>query len=118
MKQRLKFQGIACLAGLLISVLSAQAFAAKSTRFLTASELQASLLSDSETIRFNGRNYIMGVVDSLMLTKSSPVCMDEKTEINTITDLVRLQMQQRPDLLRYNAASVVREVMAANFPGV
>jgi hypothetical protein len=53
-----------------------------------------------------------------MLTKSSPVCMDEKTEINTITDLVRLQMQQRPDLLRYNAASVVREVMAANFPCV
>jgi hypothetical protein len=105
------------LVGLLISVLPAQAFAAKSTRFLTASELQASLLSESETIRFNGRNYIMGV-DSLMLTKSSPVCMDEKTEINTITDLVRLQMQQRPDLLRYNAASVVREVMAANFPCV
>jgi hypothetical protein len=29
-----------------------------------------------------------------------------------------LQMQQRPDLLRYNAASVVREVMVANFPCV
>ena len=53
-----------------------------------------------------------------MLTKASPVCMDEKTEINAITDLIRLQMQQRPDLLRYNAASVVREVMVANFPCV
>ena len=94
------------------------AHAKKSVRFLTAAELHASLLSAEETVRFSGRNYIMGVVDALMLTKASPVCMDEKTEINAITDLIRLQMQQRPDLLRYNAASVVREVMVANFPCV
>ena len=94
------------------------AHAAKSIRFLAASELQASLLSEQEDVRYSGRNYIMGVVDALMLTKSSPVCMDEKTEINAITDLIRVQMQQRPDLLRYNAASVVREVMVANFPCV
>jgi len=25
-------------------------------------------------------------------------------------------LQQRPELLRYNAASVVREVMVANYP--
>ena len=106
------------MAGLLISVLSAQAFAAKSTRFLTASELQASLLSESETIRFNGRNYIMGVVDTLMLTKSSAICMQEKTEINQIADLVKLQLQLRPELMRYNAAGVVREIMVANFPCV
>ena len=106
------------VSALLCLLLFAQVQAASSVRFLTAAEMQTSLLSDQEEVRFNGRNYIMGVVDSLMLTKSSPVCMDEKTEINTITDLVRLQMQQRPDLLRYNAASVVREVMAANFPCV
>jgi hypothetical protein len=107
--------GVTCLA---LLGLFKDAHAAKSIRFLTAGELQSSLLSESENIRFNGRNYIMGVVDALMLTKASPVCMDEKTEINAITDLIRLQMQQRPDLLRYNAASVVREVMVANFPCV
>jgi hypothetical protein len=95
-----------------------KAQAATSVRFLTASELQASLLSPDENIRFNGRNYIMGVVDTLMLMKSAPVCMQEKTEINQITDLVRLQLQQRPELIRYNAASVVREIMVANFPCV
>ncbi len=92
------------------------AHAAKSIRFLTASELQASLLSAQEDVRYSGRNYIMGVVDTLMLTKSSPICMQEQTEINQITDLVILQLQQRPELLRYNAASVVREVMVANYP--
>ena len=51
-----------------------------------------------------------------MLTKSSPVCMHEQTEINQITDFVKLQLQQRPDLLRFNAASVVREVLIANYP--
>ncbi|MFM7801023.1 MAG: Rap1a/Tai family immunity protein [Limnohabitans sp.] len=114
----LKFLPALGFTGLALMVFSEHVYANKSLRFLTAGELQASLLSESENIRFNGRNYIMGVVDALMLTKALPVCMDEKTEINAITDLVRIQMQQRSDLQRYNAASVVREVMAANFPCV
>ena len=92
--------------------------AAKSIRFLTAAELQSSLLSPQEDVRFSGRNYIMGVVDTLMLTKSSPICMQEQTEINQVTELVILQLQQRPELMRYNAASVVREIMVANYPCV
>lgn len=106
----------ACL--LLCWLLIVPAQAASSVRFLTAAELQASLLSPDENIRFNGRNYIMGVVDTVMLMKSAPICLQEKTEINQITDLVRLQLQQRPELMRYNAASVVREIMVANFPCV
>ena len=97
-------------------LLVAQTQAATSARFLTAAEMQASLLSDQEEVRFNGRNYIMGVVDTLMLTKSSAICMQEKTEINQIADLVKLQLQLRPELMRYNAAGVVREIMVANFP--
>jgi len=53
-----------------------------------------------------------------MLTKSSPICMQEQTEINQVTELVILQLQQRPELMRYNAASVVREIMVANYPCV
>jgi len=107
-----------CLAGLMCVGPVASIHAAQSIRFLTASELQSSLLSPQEDVRFSGRNYIMGVVDTLMLTKSVPVCMNENTEINQITELVVLQLQQRPELLRYNAASVVREIMVANFPCV
>jgi hypothetical protein len=99
---------------LALSALPSQA--AKSIRFLSASELQASLLSEQEDVRLSGRNYIMGVVDTLMLTKASPICMQTQTEINQITDLIKLQLTQRPELLRYNAASVVREVMIANYP--
>jgi hypothetical protein len=92
--------------------------AAKSIRFLTAAELQSSLLSPQEDVRFSGRNYIMGVIDTLMLTKDAPICFGEQTEINLLVDTVQQQLLQRPDLLRFNAASVVREVMVANYPCV
>jgi hypothetical protein len=104
------------LSGLLCIGFVTSAHAAKSIRFLTASELQSSLLSLQEDVRFSGRNYIMGVVDTLMLVKSASICMQENTEINQISELVVLQLQQRPELMRYNAASVVREIMVANFP--
>jgi hypothetical protein len=103
---------------LLCLLLMVQAQATSSVRFLTAAEMQASLLSDMEEVRFNGRNYIMGVVDTLMMTKSSAICMQDLTEIDQIADLVKLQLQLRPELMRYNAAGVVREIMVANFPCV
>jgi len=104
----------ACVLVCWLLITSAQA--ATSVRFLTAAEMQASLLSDQAEVRFHGRNYIMGVVDTLMLTKSSTICMQEKTEIEQIAELVKLQLQLRPELMRYNAAGVVREIMVANFP--
>lgn len=106
------------VSALLCLLLFAQVQAASSVRFLTAAEMQTSLLSDQEEVRFHGRNYIMGVVDTLMLTKSPSICMQEKTEINQIAELVKLQLQLRPELMRYNAAGVVREIMVANFPCV
>ena len=100
----------------LLALGSATANAKKSVRFLTAGELHASLLSADEGTRFHGRNYVMGVIDTLMLTKDAPICFGDQTEINTLVDAVQRQLIQRPDLLRFNAASVVREVMVANFP--
>ena len=94
----------------------ATAHAKKSVRFLTADELHASLLSADEAVRFSGRNYIMGVIDTLMLTKDAPICFGDQTEINLLVDTVQQQLIQRPDLRRFNAASVVREVMVANYP--
>lgn len=106
------------LLGASLLLVMSTALAQKSVRFLTASELHASLLSADETTRFSGRNYIMGVVDTLMLTKDAPICLGDPTEINLLVDTVQQQLVQRPDLLRFNAASVVREVMVANFPCV
>jgi len=99
-----------------LSLSAANAFAQKSIRFLTAGELHASLLGVEESTRLSGRNYIMGVIDALMLTKDAKICFGEQTEINLLVDTVQQQLMQRPDLLRFNAASVVREVMVANFP--
>jgi hypothetical protein len=77
---------------LLCLLLAAQSRAATSTNFFTASEMQASLISDQEEVRFNGRNYIMGVADTLIMTKSSAICMQDQTEIDQIADLVKMQL--------------------------
>ncbi len=106
------------LLGASLLLVMSTALAQKSVRFLTAAELHASLLSADETTRFSGRNYIMGVVDTLMLTKDAPICFGDQTEINILVYTVQQQLIQRPDLLRFNAASVVREVVVANFPCV
>ena len=103
------------LLGASLLLVMSTALAQKSVRFLTAAELHASLLSADETTRFSGRNYIMGVIDTLMLTKDAPICFGDQTEINILVDVVQQQLVQRPDLLRFNAASVVREVMVANY---
>ena len=103
------------LLGASLLLVMSTALAQKSVRFLTAGELHASLLSADEATRFHGRNYIMGVIDTLMLTKDAPICFGDQTEINILVDTVQQQLVQRPDLLRFNAASVVREVMVANF---
>lgn len=115
--KRLEFFKISLLCVLLTLGLNT-AHAKKSVRFLTAAELHASLLSADEAVRFSGRNYIMGVIDTLMLTKDAPICFADQTEINVLVDTVQAQLLQRPDLLKYNAASVVREVMVANYPCV
>jgi hypothetical protein len=106
------------LLSLILTLGTGVALAKKSVRFLTAAELQASLLSSDENVRLSGRNYIMGVLDTLMLTKDAPICFADQTEINVLVDTVQTQLLQRPDLLKYNAASVVREVMVANYPCV
>lgn len=75
-------------------------------------------MSPDEATRFHGRNYVMGVIDTLMLTKDAPICFGDQTEINSLVDTIQQQLIERPDLLRFNAASVVREVMVANYPCV
>ena len=98
--------------------LIASAQAQTSIRFLTAGDLYLRLIAPDPEAREVGRHYIMGVVDALSLLKDSKVCVGANTATNDLVDAVLKQLKQRPDLHRYNAASVVREAIAVEFPCV
>ena len=46
---------------------------------------------------------------------ATPQLIVDQSALNHNIQYVQQQLVQRPDLLRFNAASVVREVMVANF---
>lgn len=58
----------------------------------------------------------MGVVDTLLLVKDRRVCIGTNVPITEIESLLRQYFEQRPDIRRFNAASVIREVLATQFP--
>jgi hypothetical protein len=109
---RLMFSAI--LACHLFSVAQAQT----SIRFLTAGDLYLRLMAPDAQTREVGRHYIMGVVDALSLLKDSKVCVGASTATLDLVTAVVNQLKQRPDLHRFNAASVVREAIAVEFPCV
>jgi hypothetical protein len=98
--------------------LIASASAQTSIRFLTAGDVYLRLIASEPEAREVGRHYIMGVVDALSLLKDSKVCVGANTATNDLINAVLKQLKQRPDLHRYNAASVVREAIAVEFPCV
>lgn len=89
-----------------------------SIRFLTAGDLYLRLIDPQAEVREIGRHYIMGVVDALSLLKDGKVCVGANTATIDLVEAVLKQLRQRPDLHRYNAASVVREAVAVEFPCV
>jgi len=105
---------VLCLAMNLIANAQAQT----SIRFLTAGDLYLRLMASDPEAREVGRHYIMGVVDALSLLKDSKVCVGASTATLDLVSAVLKQLQQRPDLHRFNAASVVREAIAVEFPCV
>ncbi|MGA0808838.1 MAG: Rap1a/Tai family immunity protein, partial [Burkholderiaceae bacterium] len=48
--------------------------------------------------------------------KDPRLCVRTEIQINEVVTLVRGQLNTRPDVHRYNAASVVRETLATEFP--
>ena len=114
MKTFLRIALMACLASNLIATAHAQT----SIRFLTAGDLYLRLIASEPEAREVGRHYIMGVVDALSLLKDSKVCVGADTATNDLVNAVLKQLQSRPNLHRFNAASVVREAIAVEFPCV
>ena len=109
----------ACLAcGLLVAALTpgGNATAQSSARFMTAGELHLRLSSNDPEAREAGRHYVLGVVDALALVRDPRSCLGSGVQAGVIVEAVASQLQARPDLHRYNAASLVREAIAVAYP--
>lgn len=114
LKALLRITWITVLAINLLAPVHAQT----SIRFLTAGDLYLRLIASEPEAREVGRHYIMGVVDALSLLKDSKVCVGANTATLDLVNAVLDQLKRRPDLHRFNAASVVREAIAVEFPCV
>ncbi len=94
------------------------AHAQSSARFMTAGELHQRLSAAEPAAREAGRHYVLGVVDALALARDSRLCLGPGVPASELIDAVASALTQRPDLHRYNAASLVREAIATAFPCV
>jgi len=99
----------------LSAVCSAQPGSAQPTvRFFTTGELFARLEDPRPEVRETARHYIMGVVDALVFARDPEICIGPQVKLEDLVGAVRQRLAARPDLLRYNAASVVRQMVAAS----
>lgn len=94
------------------SLASAQGVA----RFMTAGELHQRLTAPEPAAREAGRHYVLGVIDSLALSRDPRVCLGAGVSATRYVEVVAEQLANRPDLHRFNAASLVREAVATAFP--
>lgn len=100
------------LAGVIASG-SATAQATRSVRFLSAGALYERLASTDPAAVEAGRHYVMGVLDTLLLTRDPQVCLGAEVRLDVLVGLVRDELASRPQAHRFNAGSFVREVMHA-----
>jgi hypothetical protein len=89
-----------------------------SARFMSAGELHLRLSAAEPAAREAGRHYVLGVVDALTLARDPRSCIGPGVAASQLVDVVAAQLQARPDLHRFNAASLVREAIATAFPCV
>ena len=89
---------------------------AQSVRFVTAGDLFLKLTSPRLEEQLAGQHYVMCVLDGLTLAKDPRLCVRTEIQINEVVTLVRGQLNTRPDVHRYNSASVIRETLATEFP--
>jgi hypothetical protein len=111
---------LAAAAGLTLSAWPAGPAVAQgsSARFMSAGELHLRLSAGEPAAREAGRHYVLGVVDALTLARDPRSCIGPGVAASQLVDVVAAQLQARPDLHRFNAASLVREAIATAFPCV
>jgi hypothetical protein len=107
------------LAGLMLAVMisheSADAQPTRSARFLSAGALHERLASLERAAVEAGRHYVMGVLDTLILTQDPQICIGADVRLDLVVDLVKEALSKNPQMHRFNAASFVREVRYTHF---
>ena len=99
-----------------VSMLSGSANAAQSVRFMTGETLHAMASSSDGLSQASARSYVLGVLDGLMQLRDSKICIGVEVPADTVYGTVAQTLAQRPDLRRYNAASLVREIISSQYP--
>lgn len=90
--------------------------AAQSVRFMTGEALYAMASSSEGTAQSSARSYVLGVLDGLMHLRDAKICIGVDVPADSVYGLVIQTLTQRPDLRRYNAASLVREIVSSHYP--
>ncbi len=96
--------------------LPGSAHAAQSVRFLTGEALHSMASSPDGLAQASARSYVLGVLDGLMHLKDPKICIGVEVPADTVFGAVVKTLAQRPDLRRYNAASLVREIISSQYP--
>jgi hypothetical protein len=107
--------GAVPVALLLLALFASAPRAQTSARFMTAGELHQRLSAEDPAAREAGRHYVLGVVDTLALVRDPNTCLGPGVSSTRLVEVVAAQLQARPDLHRYNAASLVREALSVAF---
>lgn len=95
---------------------SQPALAAQSERFMTGDTLYAMAVSSEDPAQSSARSYVLGVLDGLMHLRDAKICIGVDVPAESVYGLVIQTLTQRPDLRRYNAASLVREIVSSHYP--
>ena len=95
---------------------SQTALAAQSVRFMTGDTLYAMAVSSEGSAQSSARSYVLGVLDGLMHLRDAKICIGMDVPAESVYGLVIQTLTQRPDLRRYNAASLVREIVSSHYP--
>jgi hypothetical protein len=99
-----------------VSMLCGSANAAQSVRFMTGETLHAMASASDGLAQASARSYVLGVLDGLMHLRDSKICIGVEVPADTVYGTVAQTLAQRPDLRRYNAASLVREIISSQYP--
>lgn len=103
------------LAGVATALLGS-ANAAQSVRFMTGETLVAMASSSDAVAQASARSYVLGVLDGLMHLKDQKICIGVDVPADAVYGVVANTLLQRPELRRYNAASLVREIISTQYP--
>jgi hypothetical protein len=101
---------------LLTTLVTGSLLAGQSARFVTGEQLFALLNSGDLEQQAAAKFYVLGAIDTASLLRDPKICVTPDTQSALLTNKLLEMLSERPELRRYNAASLVREILAQDFP--